>query len=74
MGFVIAAAAILALCLIVAGLVKHADARGDAIAIQNRLEASRDSQLQDNQGQYVPHPAEDTASEDFVNLEQHWGP
>jgi hypothetical protein len=70
-GLAITAAAILVLCLIVAGLVKHADARGDTIAIQNRLEASRDSQLQDNQGQYVPHPAKDTASEDFINLEQH---
>jgi hypothetical protein len=74
MGLVITAAAILVLCLIAAGLVKHADARGDTIAIQNRLEASRDCQLQDNQGEYVPHPAEDTASEDFINLEQHWGP
>jgi len=73
MGFAITAAAILVLCLIAAGLVKHAEARGDTIALQNRLEASRDSQLQDNQGQYEPHPAaEYTASEDFINLEQHW--
>ena len=74
MGFAITAAAILVLCLIVAaGRVKHAEAQGDTIALQNRLEASRDSQLQDNQGQYEPHPAEDTGSEDFINLEQHWG-
>jgi hypothetical protein len=73
MGFAITAAAILVLCLIAAGLVKHAEARGDTIARQNPLEASRDSQLQDNQGQYEPHPAEDTGSEDFINLEQHWG-
>lgn len=74
MGFAITAAAILVLCLIVAGLVKHAKAQGDTIALQNRLEASRDSQLQDDRGHYVPDPAEDTASEDFINLEQHWNP
>jgi len=75
MGIAITAAVILVLCgLIAAGLVKHVDARGETIALQNRLEASRDSQLQDNEGQYVPHPVEDTASEDFINLEQHWAP
>lgn len=74
MGFAITAAAILVLCFIAAGLVKYAEAQGDTIALQNRLEASRDSQLQDNQGLYGPHPAEDTGSEDFINLEQHWGP
>lgn len=74
MGLAITAAAVLVLCIIAAGLVKHAEARGDTVALQNRLEASRDSQLQDDQGHFVPDPAEDTTSEDFINLEQHWSP
>lgn len=74
MGLAITAAAIFVLCLIAAGLMKHAEARGDTTALQNRLEASRDSQLQDDQGHYVPDPAEDTTSEDYINLEQHWNP
>lgn len=74
MGLAITAAAVLVLCIIAAGLVKHAEARGDTVALQNRLEASRDSQLQDQHGHYVPDLPEDSRSEDFINLEQHWSP
>lgn len=73
MGLVITAAAILVLCVIAAGLAKHAEAQGDTIALQNRLEP-HESQLQGDQGRHVLDPAEDTSSEDFINLEQQWSP
>lgn len=73
MGLAITAVAIVAVCLI-AALLKRAESHDETVALQNRLEASRDSQLQDYQEHYVPDPVEDSASEDFINLEQHWNP
>ena len=73
MGLAITAAVIFVLCLIAAGPAKPAE-QGDVIALQNRLEASRDSQLHDDHGHFVPDSAEDRTSEDFINLEQHWNP